>query len=171
MALYFVKKENRIVSFGQEINLKCNPWYEPFTENQRKFYEEHPEASVAEIKACQMYIAPDPILPSLNDVKAESLRELSQMSLDTLDKFVKSYQFANAQSSLLTLANNPEAATVYSREYSLYVIDTYTRVGSYLRGVYFEAENLIEDAETVESVLEIKEHYIEKYQDYAESAN
>lgn len=162
---YFVNY--RIVTSDHEIDLNINPAYIPFTDEQNIFYAEHPDANYWEVVRCEMNPEPvPPIPPTLEEVKTEAIKYLSNKSLATLGKYVKDYQLANAQSSLYMLDNYPEYNPIYTREKAIEVITTYDRVGLKLRTIYKNAETNINGCETVEEVESFKTYYEEEYDRY-----
>lgn len=159
---YFV--EHRIVTSGQPINLELNPAYIPFTDEQNTFYAEHPDANYWEVKNCEMN--PEPVPPTLDDIKESAKEYLSQLSLDTMGRYVREYQFENAQSSLYMLSVDPQAETIYDEAKAMEVMGTYTIIGRELRGKYKEAEANINTCETAESVATLRQYYEDYYINY-----
>lgn len=162
---YFI--EHRILTTDYEIDLVMNPAYIPFTAEQNAFYAEHPDASYWEVVRCQMDPEPEPPTPpTLDEVKVEAIKYLSEKSLATLGRYVKEYQLANAQSSLYMLDKYPEYSPIYTREKAIEVITTYDRVGLDLRTIYKSAETAINSCETIEAVETTKVYYEEEYDRY-----
>lgn len=154
----------KIMGFEWEVNTALNPAYTPLTAEQTAFYLEHPNASVYEVKRCALDPEPEP--PTLEEVQAEAKKNLSQISLDTLDRFVKVYQLANAQASLYMLEKDPSAETIYDEVRAREIMDTYTNVGKELREMYKNAESDINAAKTVEEVATFEGYYEYQYHTY-----
>ena len=159
---YFVNM--RIVTTDHEIDLNLNPSYTLFTPEQDAFYAEHPEASYWEIKNCR--IIPEPIPPTLDDIKRDAINFLSEKSLSVLGKYVKEYQLANAQSSLYMLDKYPGHSTIYTEEKAMEIILTYDNVGLDLRTIFKEAETNINGCQDTESVENFKNYYTQQYENY-----
>lgn len=159
---YFV--DYRIVTSDHEIDLNINPAYIPFTAEQNEFYIEHPNASYWEIRNCRMN--PEPVPPTLEEVKHNCIKILSEKSLEILGRYVKEYQLANAQSSLYILEKYPQYNPIYTEDKAIEVITTYDRVGLDLRTIFKYAEKEINDCETSEEVENIKNYYMQQYDNY-----
>ena len=154
----------RIVTSENPIDLNINPAYTPFTQEQNEFYAEHPNATYWEVKNCEM--APEPVLPTLDDVKLTAKEFLSQLSLDTMRKYVKEYQMENAQSSLYLLNINSQAETIYDETKANEIMETYTNVGRELRGIYKTAESAVNNCETIDDVNSAQVYYENIYNNY-----
>lgn len=159
---YFI--EHRIVTSDHEIDLNINPAYVPFTSEQNIFYTEHPNASYWEVRNCEMN--PEPVPPTLEDIKTDAKSYLSNLSLETMRKFVKEYQMENAQSSLYIIGLDPQSETIYDESKASEIMTTYTYIGRDLRNAYKEAENAINNCENVESINTVKNYYESFYNNY-----
>lgn len=165
MNYYFAN--NKIYAFEWELDLMANPAYTPLTKAQAQFYESNPDASIYEVKNCKLneqYIEPE---PTLEELKAAAIKQLSELSLATLDKFVKAYQVANAQSSLFAISKGD--LPIYAKAQAEKVLSDYNTHGLNLRSLYLDAELRIKEAETEYAVNLLLNTYIDKFNDYGAS--
>lgn len=157
----------RILTVDYEINIELNPRCVPFTEQQNKFYAEHPDASYWEVVNCKMNPQPEPpVPPTLDEIKIDSKNFLSNLSLSILGRYVKEYQLANAQSSLAIITINPESTPIYDENHAKEVINTYDEVGRDLRTIYKTSESAIDECQTIDQVIETRDYYKQLYENY-----
>lgn len=125
---------------------------------QEEFFLENRRASYDEIWNAEKYVPPTPEPapePTLEELKAQKLKELSELSLEVLGGHVSEYQLMNARLSL-------EAATadkIYDDTKSAAVIETYLRIGKLCRTAYYEAKAEIEACESETGLNDVYERW------------
>lgn len=157
MATYYYFYKNRQVS---ELPFKIQSYdtnYEKLTTKQANFYKAHKDASVYEIRRCELNPTPTPPEEDINEVRKTVMSELSAYSLATLDKFCTTYQFANAQSSLMEIEEGKEG--IYTEEKAHKYLTDYAVVGKKCRTLYYEAKDAVEEADTIDRVKELETEY------------
>lgn len=159
--LYFVKYSNRTEIQDWDSVIR-NPNFTLLTEEQIAFYNTNPNASVTEVRNCELF-TPTIVEESLEEVKERVKEEISVKSLSTLDRFCSTYQLANAQCSLLFAVNSKGEVPIYDMETAQGYVDTYLRVGKTCRDKFYELSGLIDNATTNEAVEDIKTNAITFY--------
>ena len=132
---------------------------------QLAFFNTHRRASYDEIWNAQEYVAPTPepyvpVEPTLEECKAEALKELSKLSLEILGSHIGEYQLVNAMLSLRA----DEYDKIYDDDKSEDLIDVYLTVGKMCREKYYEAKSAVEACETKEQVKGVKDEYTDDYE-------
>lgn len=152
---YYFTKRNQIKAVPFEIDCVINSAYTAFTAEQTAFVEKHPTASVSEVRNCRLYVAPEPVVPTLEELKAKAKTELSAYSALTMGRFVSDLQLANAQSSLYLLGIDSSSVTVYTSEKAVATIAKYNTIGKQCRDKYYEAVQAIDGCETADDVSSV----------------
>lgn len=132
---------------------------------QLAFFNTHRRASYNEIWNAQEYIAPTPepyvpVEPTLEECKAEALKELSNLSLEILGSHISEYQMMNALLSL----NADLYDKIYDDDKSQDLIDVYLTVGKMCREKYYDAKEAILQCETKGQVKGVKDEYTGNYE-------
>lgn len=141
---YFNENKTRIFDF--ETELPSGVPFMELTDAQLSFMKSNANVSAMEIYNCKINeIITQP--KSIEDMKDDAIKELSDYSLKTLGKFVSAYQLANAQTSLL-LSENKIYDDTKSNEY----IATYSRIGLLCRNKFYGVKSQIELSETIEAI-------------------
>lgn len=131
------------------------------TPEQETFLLEHPEATAYEVKNMHMNEdSPEPYM-SLDTIKENALSSLSNYSLNIVNHFCTPYQFANAQASLLAIANG--GVGIYDKETATNYINLYNQYGKQCRDLYYEAKGYIELCNTENDINEIVIEYERRY--------
>ena len=157
---YFDTIKKRVISSKRELTesesiVKLNA-------EQKAFFEQHRRASYEEIWNAQKYVPPTPEPtpePTLDELKAQTLKELSDLSLEVLGGHVSEYQLMNARLSLE--AADPDK--LYDATKSAAVVETYLRIGKLCRTAYYEAKAEIEACESVTVLNDVYERWKEYY--------
>ena len=87
---YFIKKYNKIIriaTFDIKVNTDINRNMIELTNEQIEFYLEHPEASVYEIKRCELY----PIPPQPSELELKKLEKISEIELYDVSENVNGF--------------------------------------------------------------------------------
>ena len=129
---------------------------------QLAFFATHRRASYDEIWNAREYVPPTPepaAEPSLEELKAQKLKELSELSLEVLGWHVSEYQLMNARLSLEAEAGDK----IYDDGKSAAVVETYLRIGKLCRTAYYEAKAEIEACESVTVLNDVYERWKEYY--------
>lgn len=93
---YYIVNKKKIVGFPVKVNLILNNGFEPLSDEQTKFYLEHPDASINEIRNCQIYTPPEPIEPDLQEYVNKQLTELKELCYNSITISTLEYAMANA---------------------------------------------------------------------------
>jgi len=133
----------------------------PLTEAQVERWKANPRAHWSQIMNEPTPPA-EPItnVPTLEELKAEALKKLSDLSLEILGSWVSEYQLMNAR---LSLEADP-ADKIYDDEKAADVVADYLRVGKQCRTLFYEAKSAIESCENVEHVKMIADEYTDTYE-------
>lgn len=129
---------------------------------QEAFFNENRRATYDEIWNAEKYVPPTPEPapePTLEDLKSEKLKELSDLSLEVLGGHVSEYQLMNARLSLGAAAPDK----IYDDTKSEAVVETYLRIGKLCRTAYYEAKAEIEACESVTVLNDVYERWKEYY--------
>lgn len=164
---YFVTNQHRQLSIQDwEIDMTGNPAFEPLNAEQLAYHEMYPEATPWEVKNLAPRPTPPepPTPPSLDEIKAEAIKEISAYSLKTIDKFVTTYQYANADSSLKV----PDGEGIYSHAKASEVMAKYNRIGKLCREEYYMVKGQIEGATSAEEVEQCQQEAHDYYDSITE---
>lgn len=159
---YFDTVNKRVISSKRELTesdsiVKLNAEQMAFFDkNRTASYEEIWNAKKNEPVVYEPYVAPE---PTLEESKAEALKELSQLSLEILGSHVSEYQLVNARLSL----DAEEYDKIYDDDKSEAVVETYLRIGKLCRTAYYEAKAEIEACESVTVLNDVYERWKEYY--------
>lgn len=129
---------------------------------QEAFFNENRRATYDEIWNAEKYVPPTPEPapePTLEELKAQKLKELSDLSLEVLGGHVSEYQLMNARLSLEAAAPDK----IYDDTKSEAVVETYLRIGKLCRTAYYEAKAEIEACESVTVLNDVYERWKEYY--------
>jgi hypothetical protein len=133
----------------------------PLTAEQVERWEENPRAHWSQIMNEPTHYEPPAVTePTLDELKAEAVKKLSDLSLDVLGSWVSEYQLMNA---ILSLKAEP-ADKIYDDEKANTTVADYLRVGKQCRSLFYEAKSAIEACETNEQVKGVKDEYTDYYE-------
>ena len=159
---YFIDGKTYIAVTDTKVDTTINPNFKQLTKKQRDFYIENPDATVDEIRNCQRYEPPTPVVRPIEEVRADAENTISDFSLTTMARFCTAYQFANAQSSLIEIEAGNEP--IYDSEKAHRYIATYGRIGKICRNYFYEAKTAIESTDSEEEINNIISQYENIYQ-------
>lgn len=158
MYLYFNENLKKIIALTDEVEKEG---LTPLTPEQLERWRSNPKAHwTAIMNEPTHYEQPTPAEPTLEELKADALKKLSDLSLEILGSHVGEYQMMNA---LLSLRAD-EYDKIYDDDKSQDLIDVYLTVGKMCREKYYEAKSAIEACETKEQVKGVKDEYNERYE-------
>ena len=146
---YYIYNDEKIKVRELAVDTELFAMYKEMTDEQVAFYLANPTASVAEVKRCELY--PIPVEPTLDEVKASAIEELSEYSLMTSEKVVPSYKVHNAQ---ITLLGNI-ADAIYSADEAQDIVSKANEVGKECRTLFYESKERIENSYTADDVYDI----------------
>jgi hypothetical protein len=133
----------------------------PLTAEQVERWEENPRAHWSQIMNEPTHYEPPAVTePTLDELKAEAVKRLSDLSLEVLGSWVSEYQLMNAR---LSLEAEP-ADKIYDDEKAADVVADYLRVGKQCRTLFYEAKSAIESAEDTETLKELTDGYTDSYE-------
>jgi len=133
----------------------------PLTEAQVERWKANPRAHWSQIMNEPTPPA-EPItnVPTLEELKAEALKKLSDLSLEILGSWVSEYQLMNARLSL----EAEDSDKIYDDAKASEVVATYLHMGKVLRATFYEAKSAIESAENTETLKELTDGYTDSYE-------
>jgi hypothetical protein len=117
---------------------------EYFTPEQEAFFEQNPTASASEVKALKMNEPPVPEPMDTETYRQQVLTELSDLSLRTIADLYPQYKVNNA------------LLKIYDDEKSVEILEGVKKYSLLCRNEYFRLETLINEAEDIASIDEIK---------------
>lgn len=133
----------------------------PLTAEQVERWEENPRAHWSQIMNGQpAVVPPTPVEPTLEELKADALKKLSDLSLEILGSHVGEYQMMNALLSLRAESYDK----IYDDDKSQDLIDVYLEVGKQCRTLFYEAKSAIESADNTETIKELTDGYTDSYE-------
>ena len=159
MNYYFVN-DKHIMTVESPINLGIFTHCVELTPEQVEFYLAHPNASIVEIKNCQLY---ETYILTVEDNKKQSIDNLSHYSLSITEELIPNYKIQNA--IVCTSLNNHDNS-IYSHDECLEIIEKYNRVGKYCREMFYNFKTQIENCESNEEVNDIFNQAIILYDTY-----
>lgn len=157
---YFDTEKKRVISTTHDI--VESERFVRLNAEQEAFFNENRRASYSEIWNAEKYVPPTPepaAEPSLEELKAQKLKELSELSLEVLGWHVSEYQLMNARLSLEAEAGDK----IYDDGKSAAVVETYLRIGKLCRTAYYEAKAEIEACECTTDLNDVYERWKEYY--------
>lgn len=157
MYLYFNEKLKKIVACVAPTDKEG---LTPLTMRQVERWQENPRAHWSQIMNGQPPVEPPtPAEPTLEELKAEAVKRLSDLSLEVLGWHVSEYQLMNARLSLEAEAGDK----IYDDGKSAAVVETYLRIGKLCRTAYYEAKAEIEACECATDLNDVYERWKEYY--------
>lgn len=157
--IYFDTDHKKVITFTREISKEG---FIRLNAEQEAFFKANRRASYDEIRNAQKYVPPVPEPapePTLEELKSEKLKELSELSLEVLGWHVSEYQLMNARLSLEAEAGDK----IYDDGKSAAVVETYLRIGKLCRTAYYEAKAEIEACECATDLNDVYERWKEYY--------
>lgn len=156
---YYFFRNKEVVILAFEV-ISQDSRYERLTKKQVNFYKKHPDAKIHEIRNCKID-DPEPIIIDIDQLRADTIDEISKKSLGTMAGICSPYQFANAQASLIAIEAGEES--IYDAETARRYISLYTHYGRICRNMFYEAKGLLEQCDTAEGIEAIKNDYFTRY--------
>lgn len=158
MYLYFNETLKKIVACVAPVEKEG---LTPLTAEQVERWEENPRSHWSQIMNGQPAVEPPtPAEPTLDELKAEAVKKLSDLSLEVLGSWVSEYQLMNAR---LSLEAEP-ADKIYADDKAAEVVADYLRVGKQCRELFYEAKSVIEACETKEQLKGVRDEYTDDYE-------
>ena len=161
MKFYYIFKDLKVKVRDNEINTNMFPQFQLMSEEQINFYLENPNASINEIKRCELY--PQPQEPTLEEVKENAINRISDYSLKTNDAIIPNYKSQNATHSLISVLLGNPSDVIYSLNDSKNLLKKSIKIGKQCRDLFYQQKELIEKAETKENVSNIIQETILLY--------
>lgn len=155
---YYIYNNKEIKIREQAVDTDLFTQYIEMTDSQVAFYLANPNASVDEIKNCQLL--PIPPLPTLEEVKKLAISRLSQLSLDTSNSIIPEYKIRNA---MMTISHTSIDNSIYSQDEASQIISDANNIGTLCRNKFYELKKRIESATTDDEVYEIEQEGIDEY--------
>lgn len=155
---YYIYNNKEIKIREQAVDTDLFTQYIEMTVSQVAFYLANPNASIDEIKNCQLL--PTPPLPTLEDVKKLAISRLSQLSLDTSNSIIPEYRIRNA---MMTISHTSIDNSIYSQDEASQIISDANNIGTLCRNKFYELKKSIESATTDDEVYEIEQEGIDEY--------
>lgn len=153
---YFVTNQYGQVSIQEwEADMSNNRKFQALTTEQLEYFAAHPNASVYEVKNLIEHTE-----PTLEDIKARVIEELSELSLQASESKVKGYQLSNAIASLAV----PEGEGVYLHAKAQQIVDSYTEISIKCRNKFYQAKEAIEQADNITDVENIRRNAVNFYE-------
>lgn len=157
MYLYFNENLKKIIALTDEVEKEG---LTPLTPEQLERWRSNPKAHwTAIMNEPTHYEQPTPAEPTLEELKEEALKKLSDLSLEILGSHVGEYQMMNALLSLRAESYDK----IYDDDKSQDLIDIYLEVGKQCRTLFYEAKSAIESAEDTETLKELTDGYTDDY--------
>ena len=159
---YFDTEKKRVISTTHEI--VESERFVRLNAEQQEFFNENRRATYSEIWNAEKYVpqTPEPIPePTLEELKEEALKKLSNLSLEILGSHIGEYQLVNAMLSL----NADLYDKIYDDDKSQDLIDVYLTVGKMCREKFYEAKAEIEQCTTKEQLKAIEDEYTDGYEE------
>lgn len=147
---YYIVNNKRIVGFSTHLNLLMNHGFEPLTEEQTAFYEEHPTASVREVMNCRLYEPYTPPTVDVSDYAAEKVKELKTMCYGSVT--VTSLEYAVAQACVNGTSLLYTGEKFYTVLQAKNVIKQFMDESNTALTVYNTYKPQIESAQTAEAI-------------------
>lgn len=158
MYLYFNENLKKIIALTDEVEKEG---LTPLTPEQLERWRSNPKAHwTAIMNEPTHYEQPTPAEPTLEELKEEALKKLSDLSLEILGSHVGEYQMMNALLSLRAESYDK----IYDDEKSQDLIDIYLEVGKQCRTLFYEAKSAIESADSKETLKDITDGYTDSYE-------
>ena len=155
---YYIYNNKEIKIREQAVDTDLFTQYIEMTDSQVAFYLANPNASIDEIKNCQLL--PIPPLPTLEEVKKLAIRRLSQLSLDTSNSIIPEYRIRNA---MMTISHTSIDNSIYSQDEASQIISDANNIGTLCRNKFYGLKKRIESATTDDEVYEIEQEGIDEY--------
>lgn len=155
---YYIYNNKEIKIREQAVDTDMFTQYIEMTDSQVAFYLANPNASVDEIKKCQLL--PIPPLPTLEEVKKLAISRLSQLSLDTSNSIIPEYKIRNA---MMTISHTSIDNSIYSQDEASQIISDANNIGTLCRNKYYILKERIEACTTDDEVYEIEQEGIDEY--------
>lgn len=158
MYLYFNENLKKIIALTDEVEKEG---LTPLTPEQLERWRSNPKAHWSQIMNGQPTVEPPAVTePTLDELKAEAVKRLSDLSLEVLGSWVGEYQLMNA---ILSLKAEP-ADKIYDDEKAADVVADYLRVGKQCRTLFYEAKSAIMSADNTETLKDITDGYTDSYE-------
>lgn len=158
MYLYFNEKIKKIIASVEAIEKEG---FTPLNEEQIARWRSNPKVHWSQIMNEPKNVeVPTIAEPTLEELKTEALKKLSDLSLEILGSHVGEYQMMNALLSLRAESYDK----IYDDDKSQDLIDIYLEVGKQCRTLFYEAKSAIMAAENTETLKELTDGYTDDYE-------
>lgn len=156
---YYIYNNTKIKIREQQVDTSMFTQFVEMTDEQISFYLANPNASIEEIKNCQLQ--PTPPLPTLEDVKLFAIERLSLLSLEVYNECMPAYKLNNALMSIITNENTQNG--IYDTLQATQIITTANDIGTLCRNQYYILKERIEACTTEIEVEAIEQEGIDVY--------
>lgn len=152
---YFFR--NRIVSFNTKLIAAFNSAYVELTPEQVEFYLAHPEASVEEVRNCQLYEPYVEPTPELEELRDNAKRELMNAYCLKMGRYSE-IDVALAVASRICIQNVwlTQSNCAYTNDEAKEIIKGFVQLGKSAKAIYEESITAIDNSmseDTIESTL------------------
>lgn len=142
---YYIFLNKRVLVRTIEVDTTKFPQFVLMTEEQINFYNEHPHASIEEIKQCEL-IQIERI--PLDKYKTDSINAISIYSLNVSSTIIPDYKIQNAIACLNSNCQNH----IYQNEECQNIFNRYDSIGKICRDMFYNFKECIEECTTHEEV-------------------
>lgn len=142
---YYIFLNKRVLVRTIEVDTTKFPQFILMNEEQINFYNEHPHASIEEIKQCEL-IQIERI--PLDKYKTDSINALSTYSLNVSSTIIPDYKIQNA----IVCLNSNCQKHIYQNEECQSILNRYDSIGKICRDMFYNFKQSIEECTTHEEV-------------------
>lgn len=163
---YYFKTKNgvtTIVRWSVRINTTINRNYVELTPEQVEFYLAHPDASVEEVRNCQLYEPYVEPTPELEELRSEAKRKVKEAYYLKMGQYSE-LDIALAISSRICIQNLwlSQSACVYSTDEAKDMIRGFVQLGKNAKPIYEEGMRAIDNSMSEETISAAAELYSER---------
>lgn len=156
--MYFNENLKKIIALTDEVEKEG---LTPLTAEQLERWRANPKTHwTAIMNEPTHYEQPTPAEQTLEELKADALKKLSDLSLEILGSHVGEYQMMNALLSLRAESYDK----IYDDDKSQDLIDVYLEVGKQCRTLFYEAKSAVLSADNTETLKELTDGYTDSYE-------
>ena len=150
MKYYYIYNNKQIKVRNIAVDTAVFKQYVEMTAEQKAFYLANPNAGAREVINCKLNERPSFAILTLDDIKANAIKEVSALSLNTKSSIIPDYKVTNALMSLMNITNN-----IYSNEESQAVLQDANNIGVVCRSMFYDIKDLINGAYSEDEVRDI----------------
>lgn len=143
---YYIFCNKKIKTSNTVVNTTVFPQYVEMIPAQVEFYLANPNASIEEIKQCQ--IIPPYVIP-LEELKSVSIEHISEYSLSIAREILPEYKVQNA---IVCTGLNDHTNSIYPHDECLAILEKYNRIGKTCREMFYTFKSNLENCNTNEEV-------------------